>query len=182
MHTLISLSMALVSVSAPQSPFNSYDVFLTPRNLPGRCTGHDVEQFRNRRYTFGGDLSNPVTLRDGKFVDSPFGTPEFETSLGTAEALKAADRTATLLIIRSQHVHGTGGTTHVLVVECRNRKLTVWFEATGEGIRDASFTESDQRLTVSRWIWSATDGHCCPSTQTEEGFRWSPHGRFVRVR
>ena len=174
--------MALVSALASQSPFNSYNVFLTPRIMPGACTGQDPGQFRNRTYIFGGNVSNPVTLRDGTFVEAPLGTPEFETSLETAQALKAGGRVATLLIIRSQHVHTPGGTTYVFVVECRKRQLSVWFEASGEGIRDASLTEADQTLTVSRWIWAAADAHCCPSGEAEERYRWGRRGEFVRVK
>jgi hypothetical protein len=48
-------------------------------------------------------------------------------------------------------------------------------------VRDASFTGVDQDLTVSRWIWSSTDAHCCPSKEAEERYRWGPGGRFVRV-
>jgi hypothetical protein len=133
MHTLIFLGIALLSARAAQSSFNSYDVFLTPRNLPGTCTGQDREQFRNRTYTFRGHIypfSNSLTLRDGKVVErDPLGTPEWEMSLATAVPLKVAGRLATLLIIGAQHVHGTGGATHILVVECRKRELIVWFEA-----------------------------------------------------
>jgi hypothetical protein len=185
MHILISLGIAVVSTMPPQSPFNSYNVFLTPRKLPGTCAGHDREQFKNRTYTFGGDVypsSASLTLRDGEFVErNPFGTVEWETSLVSVEPLKVAGRQATLLVIGSNHVNGSGGATHVLVVDCRNRELMVWFEAGGEGIRDASFTEADQNLRVSRWVWSRTDAHCCPSGKAEEHYRWRPGGPFVRV-
>ena len=180
MHTLVFFT-ALVSAFSPQSPFNSYEVFLTSRNMPGACTGQDRDQFRNRSYSFLGNSGQSLTLRDGKHIQSPLGTPEFETSLETAVPLNAAGRLATLLIIRSQHVHVLGGTTYVLVVECRKRQLVVWFEASGEGIRDATFTEADQTLSVSRWIWSDSDAHCCPSMEAEERYRWGPRGPFVRV-
>jgi hypothetical protein len=184
MHALICLGLALFLAPAAQSPFNSYAVFLSPRQLPGTCADEDLEQFRNRTYTFRSDIypGKPITLRNGKVIErNPLGTPEWETSLTAAEPLKIASRQATLLIIGSNHVHGSGGATHVLVVECRKRALIVWFEASGEGVRDASFTAGDQDLTVSRWIWSSTDAHCCPSKEAEERYRWRPGGRFVRV-
>src|SRR5215831_9319106 len=110
MHPIIFGVMVFV-VQATESPFNSYKVFLSQRTLPGACATGTVEEFRNRTYTFDGDVSSPVTLRDGKFVDSPLGTPEFETSLDTAETVKTAGRVFTLLIIGSQHVHALGGRT-----------------------------------------------------------------------
>ena len=185
MHIWISLGIAVVSTMPPQSPFNSYNVFLTPRKLPGTCAGQDRQQFRNRTYTFGGDVDPSrasLTLRDGKFVErNPFGTVEWETSLVSVEPLKVTGRQTTLLVIGSSHVNGTGGATHVLVVECRNRELIAWFEAGGEGIRDASFREAELHLVISRWVWSGTDAHCCPSGKAEERYRWGPRGPFVRL-
>jgi hypothetical protein len=181
MLTLISFSIALLSATALQSPFNSHEVFLTPRNMPGACSGQDPEQFRNRRYTVLGDQGGAFTLHDGKLVDAPLGTPEVETTLVTAKSLNIAGRMATLLIMRTQLVHSLGGRTYVLVVECRNRKLSVSFEASGEGINDVSFTEANQTLTVSRWVWSATDAHCCPGKKAEERYRVGSLGAFARV-
>ncbi len=186
MHAVIFLSLVLFQATAEQSPFNSYEVFLSPRKLPGPCAGQEPDQFRNRSYTFSGNVypsGQSVTLRNGKFVErNPLGTAEWETSLITVEPVKAETGMRTLLIIGADHVHGTGGATHVLVVECRNRELTLWFEAGGEGIRDASFEASNQELSVNRWIWSPADAHCCPSKEGQERYQWRRGaGRFVRV-
>src|SRR4026207_2312133 len=64
-------------------------------------------------------------------------------TLVAVEPVKVETHMRTLLIIGANHVNGTGGATHVLVVECRNRELTVWFEAGSEGMRDASFAGAD---------------------------------------
>ena len=84
-----------------------------------------------------------------------------------------------LLVIGADHVHGSGGATHVMVAECRDRQLVVLFEASGEGVRDASFA-TNGKLTVRRWVWSSTDAHCCPGKEAEERYDWSRTGRFVR--
>jgi hypothetical protein len=87
-----------------------------------------------------------------------------------------------LLVIGALHVHGTGEFTHVLVVECRNRQLTVWFEAGGEGIRASSLDAAAQELSIVRWIWSPSDAHCCPSKEDHERYRWDRGAeRFVRI-
>ena len=52
MHALICVGLALFLAQAAQSPFNSYAAFLSPRKLPGTCADEDLEQFRNRTYTF----------------------------------------------------------------------------------------------------------------------------------
>jgi hypothetical protein len=186
MHAAIFLSLVLFQAPAGQSPFNSYEVFLTPRKLGGTCAGEDPDQFRNRTYTFRSHVypaEHGVTLHDGEVVErNLLGTAEWETSLVAVEPVKVETRMRTLLIIGANHVNGTGGATHVLVVECRNRELTVWFEAGGEGIRDASFEAAGQELSVSRWIWSPTDAHCCPGREGQERYRWRRSAaRFVRV-
>jgi hypothetical protein len=186
MHAVIFLSLVLFQATAEQSPFSSYEVFLSPRKLPGTCAGEDLDQFRNRTYTFRSRVypsAHGVTLHNGKVVErNPLGTAEWETSLVEVEPVKVETGMRTLLIIGANHVHGTGGATHVLVVECRNRELTVWFEAGGEGVRDASFESADQELSVNRWIWSPTDAHCCPSKESQERYQWRRSaGRFVPV-
>jgi hypothetical protein len=186
MHAVIFLSLALFQATAEQSPFSSYEVFLSPRKLPGTCAGEDPDQFRNRTYTFRSGVypaESAVTLHNGEVVErNALGTAEWETDLLAVEPVKVATRIGTLLIIGSNHVHGTGGATHLLVVECRNHELTVWFEAGGEGVRDASFEVAAQELLVSRWIWSPTDAHCCPSKEGQERYQWHRRaGRFVRV-
>ena len=186
MHAVIFLSLVLFQVTTEQSPFSSYQVFLSPRKLPGACAGEHPDQLRNRTYTFLSSVypsGHALTLHDGKAIErNPLGTVEWETSLVAVEPMKIETRRGTLLTIGANHVHGTGGATHVLVVECRNRELTVWFEAGGEGVREASFEAADQELSVSRWIWSPADAHCCPSKEGQERFRWRPRAaRFVRV-
>jgi hypothetical protein len=185
MHVIL-LSLALFQKPTEQSPFSSYEVFLTPRKLPGGCTGEDPAQFQNRAYTFRSRVypfGHAVTLHDGKAVErDPLGIAEWETSVDAVKRLKVETGLRALLIIAANHVHGSGGATHVLVVECRNRELTVWFEAGGEGVRAASFEAADQELSVSRWIWSPADAHCCPSKEGKERYRWRPGAaRFVRV-
>jgi hypothetical protein len=76
MHALICLGLALFLAPAAQSPFNSYAVFLSPRQLPGTCADEDLEQFRNRTYTFRSDIypGKPITLRNGKVIErNPLG-------------------------------------------------------------------------------------------------------------
>lgn len=182
MHPLI-LGIALFVV--PDSPFNSYAAFLSPRELPGTCTSGDLEQFRNRTYAFRRDDGYPaddlVRLTDGKFIEmNPLGTPEWETSLVSAESVSVAGGNAVLLVIGAVHLNGTGSSTHVLLAQCRDRKLVVLFEAVGEGVRDVTFT-ANRGLRVKRWLWSSTDAHCCPSKEAEERYRWSGRaGRFER--
>ena len=185
MSALIVLSLVVLQATAQQSPFNAYEVFLSSRKLPGTCTGENPDQFRNRTYTFLGSVNpaSALTLHNGKFVErNDLGTVEWETSLVAVQPMKLANRMGTLLIIGAAHINGTGGATHVLVVECRDHQLTVWFEAAGEGIRAASFEPEAQELSVSRWIWSSSDGHCCPSKQAQERYRWRRDASgFVRI-
>jgi hypothetical protein len=184
MHPLIMFGIALLTATTPESPFNSYDVFLSPRTMAGACSSGDLEGFRNRTYTFRSRIypsGNPLTLRDGQVVErNLFGTPEWATSLARADRVNVDGRPAVLLMIAAEHVNGTGSATHVLVAECRAQQLVVLFEASGEGVRDASFATS-HKLTVMRWVWSSTDAHCCPSKEAEERYGWSRTGRFVRV-
>jgi hypothetical protein len=185
MHPII-LSVMLFVFSASDSPFNSYAVFLSPRKLPDACASGSVEEFRNRTYTFRSDkvypFGTPVTLSDGKLIErNLFGTPEWETSLVSSEGVSVAGRDAVLLVVGADHVNGSGGASHVLVVECREQKLFVLFEASGEGLREAAFVPH-HGLTVTRWVWTSTDAHCCPSKEAEERYDWKrAAGRFVRV-
>jgi len=183
MPAVILLSLVLLQAIAAQSPFGSYEVLLSPRTLPDTCAAEDRDQFRNRTYTFGSRGGSSVTLHNGKAVElNPLGTPEWETSLVSVEPVKLGTREATLLVIGSLHVHGTGEFTHVLVVECRNRQLTVWFEAGGEGIRASSLDAAAQELSIERWIWSPSDAHCCPSKEGQERYRWRlGAGGFERI-
>jgi hypothetical protein len=184
MQPLIIFAIALFAATASQSPHNSYTVFLRAHKMPGACVTGDLEGFRNRTYTFRNGtvypFSTSLALRHGKLIErNPFGTPEWETFLLSAEWVNVERRRAALVTIGSNHVHGPGGVTHVLVAECRNQQLIVLFEATGEGVRDAAFTKN-RELTLTRWVWASTDAHCCPSKEAEERFRWRG-GRFVRL-
>jgi hypothetical protein len=184
MHVLIVFGLALLTGTTQRSSFNSYEVFLSPRTLPGACSGDDLKEFRNRTYTFRSDIypsDNPLTLRDGEAVErNMFGTPEWETSLTGADRVTVDGREAVLLVIAADHVNGTGRAAHVMVARCRDGQLVVLFEASGEGLRDASFGKNHE-LTVRRWVWSSQDGHCCPSKEDEERYKWGRAGRFVRV-
>lgn len=184
MHPII-FGVTLFVATASGSPFNSYAVFLSPRKMPGVCVSGGLEEFRNRTYTFRSDnvypFGTPLTLRDGKLIErNLFGTPEWDTSLVSADRVSVDGRRAVLLIVGAVHVNGTGEASHVLVAECRGRQLFVLFEASGQGVREATFA-ADQGLTVTRWVWSSTDAHCCPSKEAEERYQWSRAGRFVRV-
>jgi hypothetical protein len=175
---------ALLAAAASQSPFNSYEVFLDAHKIPGSCVAGDLEGFRNRTYTFRNGsvypFGAPLALSDGRLIEqNPLGTPEWETSLLSAEWVTVERRQAALITIGANHVHGSGGVTHVLVAECRDRQLFVLFEASGEGVRDVAFTKN-RGLTVRCWVWESNDAHCCPSKQAEERFHWRG-GRFVRV-
>jgi hypothetical protein len=174
----------LLFVAQPsESSFNSYDVFLSPRTLPGACASASAEELRNRTYTFRSPpFDSPVTLSGGKLIErNILGTPEWEISLVSAEAINVAGRRAVLAVVGFEHVNGTGGASHVFVAECRKQRLFVLFEAGGEGVREATFLP-ERGLTVIRWLWSPTDGHCCPSKEVEERYRWDrATNRFVRV-
>ena len=184
MHVLIVVGLALLAGGTQPSPFNSYRVFLSPRTLPGACSSDDPKELRNRTYTFRSDIypsDSPLTLRDGEAVErNMFGTSEWETSLTRADRVNVDGREAVLLLIAADHVNGTGRAAHVLVTRCRDGQLVVLFEAGGEGVRDASFGETHE-LTVTRWVWSSNDAHCCPGREAEERYKWGRTGRFVRV-
>jgi hypothetical protein len=181
----ITFGVALFVAVASGSPFNSYSVFLSPRKLPGACVSGELDEFRNRTYAFRTDKVYPwgesVTLSNGKFIEhNPFGTPEWEISLVSAEAMSLFGRRPALLVLGAEHLNGTGGGSHVMA-ECRDRNLFTLFEASGEGVREATFAPG-RGLTVTRWVWSSTDAHCCPSRQVEERYDWRRSGgRFVRV-
>jgi len=183
MQILIVFGLALLTGTTQRSPFNSYQVFLSPRTLPGACSS-DLNEFRNRTYTFRSGIypsDSPLTLHDGEAVErNMFGTPEWETSLARADRVNVDGMEAVLLVIGANHVNGTGGATHVMVTRCRDGQLVVLFEASGEGVRDASFGTTFE-LTVTRWVWSSNDGHCCPSKEAEERYKWGRARRFVRV-
>jgi hypothetical protein len=181
MHSVLAAGVALLAATSLPSPFNSYEVFLAPRTMAGACSPGDPEQFRNRTYSFRGNRPPhaPLKLRDGRAIErNMFGTIEWESALVTADPFAVAGRPAVLLVVGVNHVHGSGGASHVIVAECRARRLVVLFEAGGEGIQDASFSPSGQ-LTVTRWIWAADDAHCCPGKQADERYVWGRAGRFV---
>ena len=183
-HWVRVLLVALAFSFAPptESEFNSYDVFLSSTVVRGGCSSRSPESFRNRTYTLRTNhvypFLTPVVLQDGRFVENFFGRPEWETSLALAQPIQIARRAVVLLMLKSVHVAGTGSAGHVLVVDCHDETMTVLFEASGEGVTDAS--ETDGELKVTRFFWSARDAHCCPSRIVDERYRWSG-GRFAHV-
>ena len=71
MHAVIFLSLVLFQATE-QSPFSSYQVFLSPRKLPGTCAGENPDQLRNRTYTFLSRVypsGHALTLHDGKAME-----------------------------------------------------------------------------------------------------------------
>lgn len=183
MYQQIFFAVASIVSTPPESPVNSYHVFLAPRQIAAACSSRDVEDFRNRTYTFRSDIypfRSQLTLRDGRAVErSPFGKPEWETTLTKADTFRLDDRPLVLLVVTADHVGGTGRASHVLVAECRNGRLIVLFEAGGLGIREAALSTS-RGLSVTRSVWSSTDAHCCPSKEVEERYLWKG-GRFAHV-
>jgi hypothetical protein len=182
---LLIFGLWLVGVQAKGSPFNTYDVFLSPVAAPGGCSVDDAAGFRNRTYRLRGriyPMGGPLAFKSGKNVErNPLEKVEWETTLSAPEVVRVGGQPAVMLVFGSDHVGGTGSATHILVARCDDRQLHILFEAAAEGIRDV--VVSADQIRVKRWIWSETDGHCCPSGQTEERYRWNfATGRFLAAR
>lgn len=180
----VFLGLVAIGTQATGSPFNTYDTFLDKAQMRGGCSVSDSKAFRNRGYQFRGRRrgEGPLVLHDGKALElNELGTREWETELLQQSVVAIGGQSAVMLRFISIHVGGTGSWGNALIVTCDDRQLTVVFEAEGHGLRDIAVTK-DGVVVVKRYVWSTSDGHCCPSGEAEERYRWDRRSRrFVHM-
>lgn len=171
---LALLALLALASDAPASSFDVYSVHLEPAPMPETCERATLSPIRNftHRYRGAGYPHAELSIREGKSTESAGGKVQWETSIERQEPIDLDGTPAILMVVFSNHVAGTGSTTHVLVIRCREQRLEAIFEAGGEGVA-GSYSPADG-LQIDHAVWLPKDEHAEPSRMAHELYRWQP--------
>jgi len=70
-----------------------------------------------------------------------------------------------VIVLKSDHLTGTGTWNHIMAFGCREGSLVRLFQYSSEGV---SLKHLDAKtLELYKAIWKPTDAHCCPSRHVD---------------
>ena len=165
------------------------------------CTDISSVDFRNRvivarraaRPVFYGVFNGPapdgpIRLSNGHFYDWD-GAPRTSNRNTAPDWLTEIDRdlvvhppqssgVRVLSLVRT-HLTGTGSFTYIFGFTCQNGDVTKVFEASGQGLKLRTITDSAMVVDVA--VWAERDVHASPSRVVSLHYVWSPRlKRYVR--
>ena len=100
--------------------------------------------------------------------------PQWSVELKRAERW-GPDGRFLLLVVRANHLTGSGGRDSVFVYACRRNHLSrvLWAKKEyGADVQTARLT-----LSITSGAWASGDPHCCPSFERVERFAWNEKGK-----